>query len=285
MRMKQKNEFVCRLLVVWLLAAGVACAQTDAPAEQQPASLSGVVSNSLTGEPLAHARIILYQRLGDRCLMFRNDCPLGLTTADGRFSISKITPGKYQMFVGRTPSLKLLPAASTEYFALDAPIQGDNSFKLARVFPGRYHVLGEDLPQGSYVKSAHIGTSDLQDGILDLRNTEPKAEMTIQLGANGAEVSGVVRDTKGPAPGVRVALFFDDEHGIDLAATSATGADGGYALYGIAPGKYKVIAFDSKTSPEVWSSDAMTLHESVTEHIDVHEGDKVFRDLKLLTRP
>src|SRR5262249_37036632 len=100
MRMKRKSEFVCGLLLACSLASGVARAQTDAPAEQQAASLSGVVSNSLTGEPLAHAQVILDKRFGHTCL-FSHTCPSGLTKADGRFSISKIAPGKYELFVER----------------------------------------------------------------------------------------------------------------------------------------------------------------------------------------
>jgi hypothetical protein len=102
------------------------------------------------------------------------------------------------------------------------------------------------------------------------------------LGTDGAQITGVVRDTKGPAAAAQVALFFDDEYGVGQAGTATTGADGSYAFHGIAPGKYRIIAYDPKNSGQVWSSDSLALYDGVTERIDVSAGDKVAQDLKLL---
>jgi Carboxypeptidase regulatory-like domain len=186
---------------------------------------------------------------------------------------------------GRTPSLKFLRMGSMYYTEPGERINPDGTFKITNATRGRYHLIGEDFPNNVYVKSAHVGTADLKDGILDLRNIDPKAELTIQLGDNGAVISGVVRDAKGPAPGARVALFFDDEYGFDVAAAVTAGIDGSYALHGIAPGKYKLVAYDAKSAAVVWSSDAVALHAAVTENVDASEGDKVLRDLKLLPSP
>jgi hypothetical protein len=538
--MKRKNRFISRLLLAFLLAAAVAHGQKDSSEEQKPASISGVVSNSLTGVPLAHARVILVSQTGAQaCSLFQNTCRYVTTAVDGRFSINEIVPGQYQLVVERrgygpledeqenwktlelkpgkditevalelvpdaviagrvldakgvpvehasveavgggsprfavtddhgefrigglragrylvitgsgvesksgppeirtdgtaeinyaptyypsspharsatpviarageetggieiklspmpilrvsgtvpdnpqdrvvavslrrghmqerttmverdltftfwrvppgryqlftefcygggervrsapveinvvnanvegihvrcaaslqltghvevesgaslpdrkepAPSLKLLPPGLGDYAELSGPISADGSIKVAKVSPGRYHVIGENLPQNLYVKSAHIGTVDLQDGILDLRNVDSKAVMTIQLSANGAEISGVVRDAKGPAAGAQVTLFFDDEYGYDVAATVPTGIDGSFVLHGIAPGKYKLVAYDRKSSTVVWSAEAMALHAPVSEDIDVQESDKIVRDLKLITSP
>jgi len=532
--MKRRNKFASSLVMAFLLACGVARAQRDSPMEQQPASVSGVVSNSLTGEPLAHARVIMASDTGAQaCSLPDSTCRYGLTAADGRFSIAAIAPGKYEMVVERrgygpladeqenrksllkpgdeikdvalqlvpdavisgrvldakgvsmervfveavgggsprfavtddhgefrigglragrylvktapmsesdlgppeirtdgtaelnyiptyypsspnaksatpvearageetggvdiklapapilrvsgaalpedrvfevwlsrghtearrkmiepdgaftfwrvppgryqvftefcswegvrvhsgpveinvtdssvegirvlcaqpleleghveveggaampeqkdhTPSLKLFPVGSIDDAEQEELITADGTFKIGNVFPGRYHLIVENLPQNFYVKSAHIGTADLQNSVLDLRNVDPKAVMTVQLGTNGAEVSGVVHDMKGPAAGTRVALFFDDAYGFDLAGKTSAAADGTYVLHGIAPGKYKLVAYDPKSSAVMWSGDAMALHAAVTEDIDAQEGDKIVRDLRVL---
>jgi hypothetical protein len=183
---------------------------------------------------------------------------------------------------GPTPSFKLLPLGAIRDVDRGGPINADGTFKVTQVFRGRYRLMGEGLPQTFYVKSAHVGTTDWQEGIVDLRNVDPKAVMTVKLGTNGAEVFGVVRDATGPAASAQVALFFDDEYGFDLAGKTTAGTDGSYVLHGIAPGKYKLVAYDPKSSAVAWSSDAMALHAAVTENIDVQEGDKIVRDLVVL---
>jgi hypothetical protein len=185
---------------------------------------------------------------------------------------------------GRTQTLKLLPLGAIGR-TWPTPIETDDSFKWASISPGKYHLIGEDLPQGFYVKSARIGTAELQDGILDLRNIDATALMNIQLGANGAEISGVVRDMKGSAPGAQVTLFFDDGYGFDVAATTSAGVDGRFLLQGIAPGKYKLVAVDPISSAAEWSADGLALHAPVIEDVEVQESDKIIRDLKLITSP
>jgi hypothetical protein len=183
---------------------------------------------------------------------------------------------------GRALSLRFLSLGSAYEAESGERINPDGSFKLENIARGRYHVIGEGLPENYYVKSARAGTAELTDGILDLRSVNSTSEMTVQLGVNGAAVSGVVRDVKGPVSGARVTLFFDDEYGFDPAATVVAGNDGGYALRGIAPGRYRLVAYDPKSSAVVWSGEDAALHAGVTENIDVREGDQLSRDLKLL---
>jgi Carboxypeptidase regulatory-like domain len=184
------------------------------------------------------------------------------------------------------PSIKLLPLGSIEFAEQDEDVNEDGSFKMTGVLPGRYHVISEDLPQNLYVKSVRVGETESQDGVLDLRNVPSKARLTVRLSMGGAEISGVVRDPKGPAAGVQVALFFDDEYGFDLADSTDAANDGSYAFHGIAPGKYKILAYDPKATgagwSSTWSSDALALYDSVTERIDVSAGDKVAQDLRTL---
>ena len=184
---------------------------------------------------------------------------------------------------GVTPSIELQPLGGIPNADRDEDINPDGSFKMTDVSPGRYHVAVEDAPPDLYVKSVHLGTTEFQDGILNLYGGVTKALLTVQLGTDGAQISGVVRDLKGQSGGVQVDLLFEDEYGVDVAGTASAGLEGRYAFHGIAPGKYKLVAYDSKYSNGTWSSDALALYESVTEEAEVGEGDKISQDLKLLT--
>jgi hypothetical protein len=187
------------------------------------------------------------------------------------------------------PLLRLQPPGSVEHSGQNETIGFDGTFKIQDIFPGRYYIIGQYLPSRFYVKSARVGTVESHGSVLDLRGLQGKAEITIELGTNGAEISGVVRDARGPVGGVRVALFFDNEYGSDLFDLVSAGARGAYSFHGVPPGKYRLLAWDAPSwgtsSADRWTPEALALYQSVIESVDASEGDNVSQDLKLLSVP
>jgi hypothetical protein len=161
-------------------------------------------------------------------------------------------------------------------------IETDGSFKITEISPSRYHVKLTGLQDNFYVKSFRLGDHEPADGILDLRAGAANAELTVQLGTNAAEISGVVRGPKGTVSKAGVGLFFDDEYGFDLVESQQTDADGTYSFHGVAPGKYRIFAYDLRNAPYGWLADAIALYQNVTETIEAGEGSNVVQDLKYL---
>ncbi|HWX53303.1 MAG TPA: carboxypeptidase-like regulatory domain-containing protein [Verrucomicrobiae bacterium] len=163
----------------------------------------------------------------------------------------------------------------------------DGSFKIETLYPGRYRLVMGDLRKGFYIKSVQLEGKEFPNSILDFHGPA-SGPLTVELGKDGAEIFGAVQDAKGPVAGMQVALFFDNAYS-DLASTTVSGAEGRYAFYGLAPGKYRILAYDRKKSGGDWSSgqgdwlsDQIALYESVIEKLDVSTGDKVSQDLRLL---
>jgi len=187
-------------------------------------------------------------------------------------------------------SIKLQPVGGMEHMERDENIAPDGSFKMEELYPGRYYVMGEDLPENLYVKSARVGMAEAHGGILDIPAGSAKGTLEIEIGTNGANVSGIVRDAKGPVSGIGVAMFFDNDAGTDIIDRATTGADGSYKFQGVPPGKYKLLTWDIRSSPNElwtvrWTPDALALYSNVMESIEVSEGDKISQDLKILTFP
>jgi hypothetical protein len=84
-------------LALLAMAPVWAQSQTAAPAEE-PASVGGVVTNSLTGEPLlrAHIQLQLARQAGPG-----NQAYGAMSNSEGKFSISKIPPGEYTISMDR----------------------------------------------------------------------------------------------------------------------------------------------------------------------------------------
>ena len=87
---------VC-LLALFGAAAAWAQSQTPPPIEQ-PASVAGVITNSLTGEPLlrAHIQLQLVGAGGPG-----NQSYGAMTNSEGKFSITKMPPGHYMIMMDR----------------------------------------------------------------------------------------------------------------------------------------------------------------------------------------
>jgi hypothetical protein len=85
---RQSKPALQAVLLACLFPAGLA-AQVDSTPPPKPASLSGTVTNSVTGEPIAHAHI----RLDAYPNAFG-----AITAVDGRFSMNAVTPGTYTLF-------------------------------------------------------------------------------------------------------------------------------------------------------------------------------------------
>lgn len=130
----------------------------------QPASLQGVVTNSVTGEPVLRAHVSLRPRSSERPGVQKHFG--ALTTSEGKFSIAAIDPGRYSLTVEKPGFLALFPKN-----APDLNLQpGDtrNDLKLALVPAGSItgRVLNADGEPMENVRVA-VDRGSLSEGTTD----------------------------------------------------------------------------------------------------------------------
>src|SRR5207247_9156473 len=132
-----------------------------------------------------------------------------------------------------------------------AQIGEDGSFRLEAVQPGRYRVTLSWGP--AYVKSMRLGQVGIEGNILDLTNGSAGAPLSLLVSSAVAEISGVVRDDKGPAAGVRVVLVQAEAEMGTMPGFATSGADGTYKIGAVAPGKYKLAAVEESAMAAIQS--------------------------------
>jgi protocatechuate 3,4-dioxygenase beta subunit len=160
-----------------------------------------------------------------------------------------------------------------------AEINDDGSFRLEKVAPGRYMV--KPSWRTAYVKSMTLGPVRLDGRILDLSAGPGDASLTVVLASDVGEISGTVRDEKGPVP-VFVVLVPETADGSDFQIS--IGPQGNYGFPGLAPGDYKLFALpQGENSGHNALARNLELFEDVMEHVSVGPGQKVTKDLKLKT--
>jgi Carboxypeptidase regulatory-like domain len=101
----------------------------------------------------------------------------------------------------------------------------------------------------------------------------------VVLSGDVGEISGTVRDDKGPVPAFAV-LVAEKEEGSEL--QFGMGPKGHYSFQGVAPGNYKLFALPQGQGirNDTIVRDLET-YEDIMEHVSVGPGQKITKDLKL----
>jgi len=130
------------------------------------------------------------------------------------------------------------------YYA-DKVINEDGSFELRDVLPGEYRVVVAPMPPNAYLKEVRFGGVDVLGGAFRLAGVEMD-RLDIVVGGQPAQLDGVVTDERlQPAANVRVVLVPDHRERSDLFKTTMTDASGRFRLSGLAPGDYKLFAWEA----------------------------------------
>ena len=134
----------------------------------------------------------------------------------------------------------MLHSESPTFGQASAEVKPDGSFVLKDVAPDVYEVsLGPHA--GTYVKSIRFADEEALDGRIDL--TKTSGPLTILLGADVGEVEGTVKKANGD-PAVRVLVTLIAYGRRDLSQSGFTGEQGKFHLRGVAPGEYKIFAWE-----------------------------------------
>jgi len=164
----------------------------------------------------------------------------------------------------------------------DSEVQDDGAFKMRGVLPDKYRWSVRGLPDGYYVKSVRFGDSDATYAGADLNAGAP-APLVFNLSPNGAELDGSVKDKDDqPAAGATVVVIPEVRDRHFLYKQVSTDQYGHFAIKGLAPGKYKVFAWDQVDVGAYEDPDFLRPYENTGESISLDEKAKESKDLKLI---
>ena len=164
-------------------------------------------------------------------------------------------------------------------------VDGEGSFSLSNVSPGRYHVKVDPMPEDGYVKAVKLDGVAARDGILDLTHGVRAAQIAVSLGSNAGRLTGTVRDEAGdPSPHDWVlVMLVADGTSLDPEISTLTQA-GKYDFKGIRPGKYHIAAVDMMTFAATLEEVAARQAIPHGETIEVEEGSRLSKDLKVISK-
>ncbi len=173
-----------------------------------------------------------------------------------------LTPSGHVNF--RTTSVGVsLPDSFDQIFALFngrvvalARLQKDGKQAIPDLVPDSYafHLNGR-LPAGMYLKSVRAGDIDILTNELTILPAET-VDVDVALASDSGIVTGIARNDDGnPIADAVVVLVPGERRRSDLFLQTASDQTGRYVFAGIAPGTYKVFAWDD-IEPESWTDPA-----------------------------
>jgi len=205
----------------------------------------------------------------------------------GRFSIegggtmpfASASRVQFRPIVGGASTLAgVVPSSGT--------ISSDGSFEVANVMPGEYLILSVP-PEGHYVKQARLGRYDTMSRSVELAQGLEGLFMDVILSPNVSQIDGTVTDERQlPVSNVQAVLIPDlnREH-IELFKAVTTDADGHFVLQGVAPGNYKVFAWEGLENYGYFDPELLRRSEALGKSIQVPESSKVFADVRIIPTP
>jgi hypothetical protein len=161
----------------------------------------------------------------------------------------------------------------------------EGSFMIMGVIPQVYQLQVSNVPPGKYVKSIRLGDQENNSGEIDL-SEHTSASLSIVLGADGGEVDGTVQNASGqPAAEMQVTLAPAEEFNarLDLLKHAVTDTSGNFQIKDVAPGEYKVFAWESDPDGSTQSAEFRKPFESKGVAVTVGPKEKASVQLNVIT--
>ncbi len=180
----------------------------------------------------------------------------------------------------------LTPADGLPVGSPGARVADTGAFKIDSIFPDRYYLNVSGLPDTAYIKSVRLGGQDATQRGIDLSSARSGVQLELTLSTKGATIEGTVTIDDEPATGAYVAVLADPlrPERAYLNKFAVADQDGRFTIRGLAPGDYRVYAFEEAPAGLARDPGIATPYERHSVKIDLDEGESKRVELKAIRR-
>jgi Carboxypeptidase regulatory-like domain len=154
-------------------------------------------------------------------------------------------------------------------FGAGGQVKKDGTFELKSVSAGDYAIMVEGLERNSYVKSVRLGAEELIDKGLQVEGGGTGGRLEVVVSSASAQLEGSVSGHGGAIIGARVRVAPEPETPYNRfrSRTVRTDQSGHFAVKGLAPGTYRLLArYRASSGGDVLRSDPQTITLSERDH-------------------
>jgi hypothetical protein len=163
-----------------------------------------------------------------------------------------------------------------------AQVRGDLTFESNYIGVGPYDFSLHGYPESFYLKSIRMGDQDVTETGGDFAED---GELTFLLSPNAGVVEGSVQNVKDEAaPGAKVTLIPDSKHRSWKLRYKTVDTDqkGHFVIQGVAPGEYRIYAWEDIEEGAYEDPDFMKPHQSEGKTVSVKERGHETVELKAI---
>jgi Carboxypeptidase regulatory-like domain len=165
-----------------------------------------------------------------------------------------------------------------------AVVKDDGSFSLRDVQPDHsYRVMVMGPQNQFYVKSVLVGQQEAKDGEITIpASTAPP--LSVVVSTAGGQVTGTLKaEADASTQGATIVLVpSGNRNRSDLYKMATPDQYGKFTLASIAPGEYKLFAWDNVETGQWMDPDFLQVHENKGKSITIRENAKESIDVELL---
>jgi hypothetical protein len=159
-------------------------------------------------------------------------------------------------------------------------VDREGRFSFTSVFPAKYRVRAESLPENAFIKSVSVDGAVTADAVIDFSGGVNGTKIKLTIGLNGASIEGTASSENGKTVCCAMVAVADRIEHVDDHMVSVQGGKT-YRFTGLPPGKYRLIV--SGPSQPYGTQTAEELFAKAPE-IELHEGDHVTWDVTFKPR-
>lgn len=174
-------------------------------------------------------------------------------------------------------TMNMSPNPSSAFFEIDG------TFAMANVYSGDYELVFNGLPPDAYVKEARYGGADALMQKISIGG-ESSSVLEISVSTKSGQLTGGVADRdRRPVSDVEAVLIPEgDFRRSDRYKTARTDANGRFLIRGIAPGNYRVYAWESIDRFRYFDREFVRQFEGSGKIVRIEEGARGTIDLDLI---
>jgi hypothetical protein len=200
--------------------------------------MRGAVSITVGREDIRDAAIPMAQRLSSRAIRIR-----GTLVVDGPIA-PKLNPDDCEC-----PTVRLTPVGDEIDGSLEASYVSNGTFTLEVFRPGTYRLSANRLPAGFYLKEARFGPVDVLNRPFEINGSEPGL-LTMVISRKAGALQGTVIAAGHVKPSSAVVALIPEQYMVsgemsNVIQTTEADDDGRFAFTGIAPGNYRIFAWEA----------------------------------------
>ena len=184
-----------------------------------------------------------------------------------------------------SPRVVLRTASVNGIASPTLPLNADGTFTLTNVMPGEYRATVLGMPVDYFVKEARIEQTDVLNDLWVI--TGPvRGTLNIVVSSGAGQIDGTVIDSRlQGVPALQTILIPDQNRDrIDLIKTAVTDQSGKFTLRGVAPGNYKIFAWEAIEPNAYFDPQILRQYEDQGKPVLVTEGGKILADVKMIPK-